>query len=190
MVLHAYAEFGADCVNRINGIFAFAVWEEHRKRLFVARDRIGVKPLFYRQQTGGFLFASEIKTILAYPSVRAQLDEEGARQLILLGLYNASGPGQTLDDSIREQIVGIKEKIDLKILVTLSCSMCPDLVVAAQRIASVNPNVAAHVYDVHHFEKLKRQYHVMSVPCLVVNDQKVFFGKKSIHEVLQLLKQL
>lgn len=108
----------------------------------------------------------------------------------MLGLYNASGPGQTLDDSIREQIVGIKEKIDLKILVTLSCSMCPDLVVAAQRIASVNPNVAAHVYDVHHFEKLKRQYHVMSVPCLVVNDQKVFFGKKSIHEVLQLLKQL
>ena len=108
----------------------------------------------------------------------------------MLGLYNASGPGQTLDDSIREQIVGIKEKIDLKILVTLSCSMCPDLVVAAQRIASVNPNVAAHVYDVHHFEKLKRQYHVMSVPCLVVNDQKVFFGKKSIHEILQLLKQL
>ena len=108
----------------------------------------------------------------------------------MLGLYNASGPGQTMDDSIREQIVGIKEKIDLKILVTLSCSMCPDLVVAAQRIASVNPNVAAHVYDVHHFEKLKRQYHVMSVPCLVVNDQKVFFGKKSIHEVLQLLKQL
>ena len=108
----------------------------------------------------------------------------------MLGLYNASGPGQTMDDSIREQIVGIKEKIDLKILVTLSCSMCPDLVVAAQRIASVNPNVAAHVYDVHHFEKLKRQYHVMSVPCLVVNDQKVFFGKKSIHEILQLLKQL
>ena len=108
----------------------------------------------------------------------------------MLGLYNASGPGQTLDDSIREQIVGIKEKIDLKILVTLSCSMCPDLVVAAQRIASVNPNVAAHVYDVHHFEKLKRKYHVMSVPCLVVNDQKVFFGKKSIHEILQLLKQL
>lgn len=100
VVLHAYAEFGADCVNRINGIFAFAVWEEHRKRLFVARDRIGVKPLFYRQQAGGFLFASEIKTILAYPSVRAQLDEEGARQLILLGPGRIPGSGVLRD--IRE----------------------------------------------------------------------------------------
>lgn len=100
VVLHAYAEFGGDCVNHINGIFAFAVWEEKRKRLFLARDRIGVKPLFYSRQAGGLLFASEIKTILAHPSARAQLDENGARQLILLGPGRLPGSGVLKD--IRE----------------------------------------------------------------------------------------
>ena len=105
----------------------------------------------------------------------------------VLGLYNAAGPGQALDDTTREQIAGIKEKIDLKILVTLSCTMCPDLVVAAQRIAAVNPNITAHVYDIRHFETLKDQYHVMSVPCMVINDEKVSFGKKNLSQILELL---
>lgn len=93
VVLHAYAEFGEECVQHINGIFAFAVWEEKKKRLFLARDRIGVKPLFYRLEEGSLLFASEIKTILAHPSVKAQLDEAGARQLILLGPGRIPGSG-------------------------------------------------------------------------------------------------
>ncbi len=93
VVLHAYAEFGADCVHQLNGIFAFAVWEEKRRRLFLARDRIGVKPLFYSRQASGFLFASEMKTILAHPSLKPQLDETGARQLILLGPGRLPGSG-------------------------------------------------------------------------------------------------
>ncbi|MGN0977582.1 MAG: asparagine synthase (glutamine-hydrolyzing), partial [Faecousia sp.] len=93
VVLHAYAEYGEGCVDRFNGIFAFAVWECGRKRLFLARDRIGVKPLFYKLHAGGLLFASEIKTILAYPSVRARLDETGAAQLILLGPGRLPGSG-------------------------------------------------------------------------------------------------
>ena len=93
VILHAYAEYGADCVQHINGIFAFAVWEEKKQRLFLARDRIGVKPLFYLLHGGGFLFASEIKTILAYPSVKAELDEEGAKRLILLGPGRLPGSG-------------------------------------------------------------------------------------------------
>ena len=97
VVLHAYAEFGAACLEEINGIFAFAVWEEKRKRLFLARDRIGVKPLFYHLQTGGILFASEIKTILAHPGVKARLDENGARQLILLGPGRLPGSGVLKD---------------------------------------------------------------------------------------------
>ena len=72
VLLHAYAQFGAACVEKLNGIFAFAVWEKHRGRLFLARDRIGVKPLFYKKHAGGLLFASEIKTILTYPTVRAK----------------------------------------------------------------------------------------------------------------------
>lgn len=93
VVLHAYAQWGDECVHRFNGIFAFAVWEEHRKRLFLARDRIGVKPLFYKLHDGGLIFASEIKTILAYPTVKAQLDEEGAAQIILLGPGRIPGSG-------------------------------------------------------------------------------------------------
>ena len=103
----------------------------------------------------------------------------------VLGLYNAAGPGQALDEATREQIAAITNKTDMKILVTLSCTMCPDMVVAAQRIAAANPNVTAHVYDVRHFENLKNQYNVMSVPCMVINDNKVSFGKKNISQILE-----
>jgi thioredoxin reductase (NADPH) len=105
----------------------------------------------------------------------------------MLGLYNAAGPGQILDEPTKEQIAGIKEKTDLKILVTLSCTMCPDLVVAAQRIAAINPYVTAHVYDIRHFENLKNQYRVMSVPCMIINDETVSFGKKTLHEILKFI---
>ncbi|MBQ7767342.1 MAG: FAD-dependent oxidoreductase [Oscillospiraceae bacterium] len=106
----------------------------------------------------------------------------------VLGLYNAAGPGQALDEATREQIAAITNNTDMKILVTLSCTMCPDLVVGAQRIAAANPNVTAHVYDIRHFENLKNQYNVMSVPCMVLNNQSVFFGKKNIGQILSLLK--
>ena len=106
----------------------------------------------------------------------------------MLGLYNTAGPGQALDDMTRQQIATIKEKVDMKILVTLSCTMCPDVVVAAQRIAAENANVTAHVYDIRHFENLKNQYNVMSVPCLIINDEKFFFGKKSIQQIIELFK--
>ena len=108
----------------------------------------------------------------------------------VLGLYNAAGPGQAVDEGTMQQIAAITKSTDIKILVTLSCTMCPDLVVASQRIAAANPNVTAHVYDIRHFEDLKNQYKVMSVPCLVLNDQHVSFGKKTIQQILQLLTAL
>ena len=100
VVLHAYAQYGADCVERFNGIFAFAVWEEKRRRLFLARDRIGVKPLFYWQQGKRLVFASEIKTVLAWPEVHPVLDDMGAAQLVLLGPGRLPGSGVFRD--IRE----------------------------------------------------------------------------------------
>ena len=106
----------------------------------------------------------------------------------VLGLYNTAGPGQALDEITRQQITAITNETNMKVLVTLSCTMCPDLVVAAQRIAAENPNVTAHVYDIRHFENLKKQYNVMSVPCLIINNNQVFFGKKSIHQIIELLK--
>ena len=93
VVLHAYAQWRESCVDRFNGIFAFAVWEKRRKRLFLARDRMGVKPLFYTNYSGGFLFASEIKTLLAYPGVPRILDSDGAAQILLLGPGRIPGSG-------------------------------------------------------------------------------------------------
>ena len=93
VVLHAYAEYGGECVQHFNGIFSFAVWEEKARRLFLARDRIGVKPLFYMLHGGGLLFASEMKTILAYPTVKAGLDGQGVAQLIMLGPGRLPGSG-------------------------------------------------------------------------------------------------
>ena len=108
----------------------------------------------------------------------------------VLGLYNAAGPGQALDEATRKQIAAITSQTDIKILVTLSCTMCPDLVVAAQRIAAENPGITAHVYDIRHFEQLKNQYNVMSVPCMVINDDKVSFGKKNVSQILDMLYEI
>lgn len=93
VVLHSYVQWGEDCVDRLNGIFAFAVWEGEGRRLFLARDRIGVKPLFYALHRGGLLFASEIKTLLCFPGFRAELDARGAGELLLLGPGRLCGSG-------------------------------------------------------------------------------------------------
>ena len=106
----------------------------------------------------------------------------------VLGLYNAAGPGQAIDEDTRQRIVAITKTTDIKILVTLSCTMCPELVVSTQRISAENPNVTAHVYDIRHFEDLKNRYQVMSVPCMIVNDRDVIFGKKTMKQVLELIK--
>lgn len=104
----------------------------------------------------------------------------------VLGLYNASGPGQKIDDQTCQKIRNIKTEVDMKVLVSLSCTMCPDLVIACQRIAAENPNIRAEVFDLQHFEDMKNKYNVMSVPCLVINDDKVSFGKKNINQIIEL----
>ncbi len=93
VVLHAYAQWGEDILQKMNGIFAFGIWNKTDKSLFLARDRMGVKPLFYTKFGGGFLFASEIKTLLAYPGVPRQLGRDGAAQLLLLGPGRIPGSG-------------------------------------------------------------------------------------------------
>ncbi len=102
----------------------------------------------------------------------------------VMGLYNAAGPGQPLDDDTSRDIASINGPLDMKILVSLSCTMCPELVIAAQRIAASNESVTAHVYDVNHFPQLRERYNIMSVPCLVVNDSKVSFGRKNLRQLL------
>lgn len=91
-VLRAYAEWGADCLSRMNGIFAFAVWDEAARSLFIARDRIGVKPFYYTLYNGTLYFASEIKGLLCC-GVPAELDAEGVREIMLLGPAIPCGSG-------------------------------------------------------------------------------------------------
>lgn len=105
----------------------------------------------------------------------------------ILGLYNAAGPGQVLDSAAAKAIKALTGPIDMKILVSLSCTMCPELVTAAQRIAAEHPQITAQVYDINHFPELREQYKVMSVPCLVINDNQVSFGKKNINQLLELI---
>ena len=107
----------------------------------------------------------------------------------VLGLYNAAGPGQPLEADVRSAIAALGKK-DMKVLVSLSCTMCPELVTAAQKIAAENEQVTAQVYDLNHFPAIRDKYQVMSVPCLIVGDgETISFGKKNIRQLLELLKQ-
>lgn len=109
----------------------------------------------------------------------------------VLGLYNAAGPGQAVDADAAARIASIAEPVDVMLLVSLTCTMCPDTVLAAQRIAAANPNVRAEAYDVAHFPALKDRFNVMSVPCIVITradgSQSVEFGKKNVAQMLDLL---
>ncbi len=106
----------------------------------------------------------------------------------VLGLYNAAGPGQAMEADVKATVQAIQKPLHLEILVSLSCTMCPELVTAAQRIAVENPHITAQVYDLTHFPDLLERYQVMSVPCLIVNDgEQVSFGKKNIRQLLEFL---
>ena len=105
----------------------------------------------------------------------------------VLGIYNASGEGQAIDAAIKEKISKITDKTNLKVFVSLSCTMCPELVVSAQKIASMNENVTAEVFDLTHYPDLRDKYKVMSVPCMVLNDDKITFGKKNHEQILNWL---
>lgn len=109
----------------------------------------------------------------------------------VLGLYNAAGPGQPLGDDLIERAKSIASPLNIMILVSLICTMCPETVLASQRIASLNPAVRAEAYDVAHFPELRDHYGAMSVPCIVITradgTQRVEFGKKSIPQMLELV---
>lgn len=84
-IVHLYEQYGRDCVNHLRGMFAFAIWDRTKRKLFVARDRLGIKPLYYRYSNGLFLFGSEIKTILAYPGVRPEFNQAGLAEYLAFG---------------------------------------------------------------------------------------------------------
>lgn len=109
----------------------------------------------------------------------------------VLALYNVAGPGQALDQDTAERIASIGQPVDVMLLVSLTCTMCPETVLATQRIAAANPKVRAEAYDIAHFPELKDKFNVMSVPCMVITrpgaQQTIEFGKKSVPQMLDLL---
>lgn len=85
VLLKAYINYGKDVLKYLNGIFAFAIWNERDKELFLARDQFGIKPLYYTIKNGNFIFASEIKSILKHPDVKTQIDSTGICELFGIG---------------------------------------------------------------------------------------------------------
>lgn len=100
VLLTAYIEWAEECVHFLNGIFAFAIWNSEKEQLFIARDRLGVKPLFFSEQNGGIIFGSEIKAILAHPDVRTVIDYSGLAEVF--GLGPSRSPGSGIFKNIKE----------------------------------------------------------------------------------------
>lgn len=105
----------------------------------------------------------------------------------ILAIYNLAGPGQAMDAAVRDSIKSISKKTNIKVMVSLACHFCPDVVVGAQRIAIENPNVEAEMVDISNFQDIKKKYKVMSVPAMIINDEEVVFGAKKIDEIAALL---
>lgn len=157
---------------------------------------------YEKDDTGRAVFDVDSVLPAARPCVRMVVDGEPTGlafhgvpsghefNSFVLGLYNVAGPGQPLGDDLIERAKSIASPLSIMILVSLTCTMCPETVLASQRIASLNPAVRAEAYDVAHFPELRDHYGAMSVPCIVINrggEQTVEFGKKSIPQMLDLI---
>jgi asparagine synthase (glutamine-hydrolysing) len=93
VLISAYIEWAEECVHYLNGIYAFAIWDSKREQLFIGRDRLGVKPLFFTEHHKGLIFASEIKAILAHPEIKTEMDSEGLAEIFGLGPSRSPGSG-------------------------------------------------------------------------------------------------
>lgn len=106
----------------------------------------------------------------------------------IIALYNIAGPGTVIEKEIEEKIYHLPPH-DIKIMVSLSCTMCPEVVMSAQKIAAISEKITAHMYDLAHFTKYKKEYKIMSVPCMIIDEKQIVFGKKSLEELIDILKK-
>jgi asparagine synthase (glutamine-hydrolysing) len=102
-IVHLYEEYGRDCVNHLRGMFAFAIWDRDKRSLFVARDRLGIKPLYYRLTSESFLFGSEIKVILAHGGVRSEFHSSALPEYLAFGYLSGE---ETFYDGISKLLPG------------------------------------------------------------------------------------
>ena len=106
----------------------------------------------------------------------------------ILSIYNLGGPGQQIAEETLKGIKEINKDVNIKICVSLSCHLCPDVVVSSQRIAIESDYVETEMIDISNFKEIKDKFKVMSVPAIIVNDEKIYFGAKKTDEILQLIK--
>ena len=106
----------------------------------------------------------------------------------ILAMYNLAGPGQQISEETLNNIHKISNTTNIKVCVSLSCHLCPDVVVSSQKIAINNKNVEAEMIDISNFKEIKDKFKVMSVPAIIVNDEKLYFGAKKIDEIISLIK--
>lgn len=109
-------------------------------------------------------------------------------QSFVLALYNAAGPGQEVAAEVLSGVNALAGKRNIKIMMTLSCGMCPEAVTAAQRLALLSENISAEIFDVIRFPDIIEKYNIKGVPCIVIDDEHVTFGKRNINEMLALLQ--
>lgn len=107
----------------------------------------------------------------------------------VLAIYNVGTQGQPLSQDVIKDIQKLNQH-HLDIFISLSCTMCPEVVQATQRIAIENKNIHTSIYDLAHHSEFKEKYNIMSVPCMVIDDKKVVFGKKSIEEIIGLIHEV
>ena len=109
-IVHLYEEYGDDCVKWLRGMFAFAIWDTRRGRLFVARDRVGIKPFYYTLNNGEFVFASEIKSLIASGRIRPALNEAAIPEYLAFGYLSGE---DTLYAGVRKLLPGHSLSIDM-----------------------------------------------------------------------------
>jgi len=108
----------------------------------------------------------------------------------VLAIYNIAGPGQSMSESLMQRIKSLPGPINLKIGISLSCTMCPEVVQGSQRMAIINKGITAEMVDLQYFPELRDKYEIMSVPALIINDNEVLFGKKDIDGLVSYLEQI
>ncbi|MDE6015294.1 MAG: FAD-dependent oxidoreductase [Acetatifactor sp.] len=140
-----------------------------------------------------------VETDLPYLEIRVGERSNGIRYYsvpgghefnsFVLALYNTAGPGQPVEEGLRSRIAALGKNHTVQIMTTLSCTNCPDVVSGTQHIAALSEGISAWMYDLAKFPEYKEQYGIMAVPCMVVDGEETYFGKKSMEELVEILEQ-
>lgn len=162
--------------------------EEMTDRVACIREQVEAKELARRQMSGEL-----------FPAFRLEREDGSGGNILfhgvpgghefnsfIIALYNMAGPGQPIDDQLRQRIEALNKKVNIKVMVSLSCTMCPENVMAVQRIAALSDQVTGEMVDLMHYPDIKKKYKIMSVPCVVVNGEQVYFGKKNMEEMVEI----